>query len=252
MNEPRQEWLCGRHAVKAALLGGSRAVQEVWLRQPSRQPQGSDLQRIAADCGVTVQRVDAERMHRALGEDASVAARCGPYRYRAEADLPTADPDGSLVVVLDGIQDPQNLGAIARTAEAAGAKAVIIAERRAAAVTPAVVRASAGATEYLRIHRVVNVVRALDRLSRLGYWRVGLAPDGEESWCEVDYRGGVALVIGREGAGLRRLVAERCDHLVSLQMRGRVESLNASAAFAAVAYEVVRQQDLGNQAVAEV
>lgn len=236
------EWLIGRHAVIAALQARHRRFEQLWLRQGSDERGQGEIRRAAAGCGVDVEVVTADKMRATTGETPAVALRCSPFPYRGEVELPPADPCGSLVVVLDGIQDPQNLGAIARTAEAAGACALLIPDRRAAAVTPAAVRASAGATEYLPIYRVVNIARALDTLKKLGYWTVGLAPGGAEGWSEPDYRGGVALVVGAEGAGLRRLVLDRCDHVVWLSMRGRVESLNASAAFAAVAYEVVRQQ----------
>ncbi len=238
----RTEWLVGKHAVAAALDGEARCLYEVWIREGAEPRVASSLERHAARHRVPVVRVSSESMIQEVGEVAAVAARCGSYRYRDEADLPAANATGGLVVVLDRIQDPQNLGAIIRTAEAAGASALCIASRQAAAVTPAVVRASAGATEFLPIYRVVNVARVQARLADLGYWSVGLVPEAAQAWHEVDLTGAVALVVGAEGAGLRRLVAERCDHLVSLPMAGRTESLNASAAFAAMAYELVRQQ----------
>lgn len=236
------EWLAGKHVVTAVLDGAAREVEEVRLRAGARVEGLAEIRSRAEGRDVPVTEVGEGEMPRVAGRAAAVACRCGPFRYRGEADLPSPRPEGSLVVVLDGIQDPQNLGAMIRTAECAGALALCIPGRRAAAVTPAVVRAAAGATEYLSVHRVGNVARTLELLADLGYWSFGLAVEGAESWDAVDYRGGAALVVGTEGAGLRRLVAERCDHLVALPMGGRVESLNASAAFAAVAFEVVRQQ----------
>lgn len=236
------EWLVGKHVVSAALRGDARTVHEVWLRRGARVDEIEEIGSLAHGRGVAVSEVDPERMPRAAGRGGAVAARCGPFRYRDESQLPAPGDGEPLIVVLDRIQDPQNLGAMIRTAEAAGADALCIATRRAAEVTPAVVRASAGASEYLPIHRVGNMARTLGLLRDLGYWSVGLALGGAESWCEVDYRGPIALVVGAEGEGLRRLVAESCDHLVSLPMTGRVESLNASAAFAATVYELVRQR----------
>lgn len=236
------EWLVGKHAVSAALAGTARQVHEVWIRRGARVEELGQIERQAREAGIEVNEASAEDMPGAAGRAGAVAARCGGFRYRDESDLPASDGDDSLVVVLDRIQDPQNLGAMIRTAEAAGAGALCIPGRQAAEVTPAVVRASAGATEFLPVHRVGNVARTLGLLHDLGYWSVGLAPGGRQAWSEVDYRGAIALVVGAEGEGLRRLVAERCDHLVSLPMRGRIESLNASAAFAAVAYELLRQR----------
>ena len=192
--------------------------------------------------GVPVREIGARELG-GVAPGATIAARCSAFRYRDEVDLPAADSQlPGLVIVLDGIQDPQNLGAIVRTAEAAGAAALCIPARRAAQVTPAVVRASAGATEHLPVYRVTNITRTLDRLKSLGYWTVGLSADATMRWDGLDYQQAVALVVGAEGQGLRRLVAASCDHLVALWMGGRVQSLNASAAFAAVVYEVVRQQ----------
>ncbi len=239
------EWLIGRHAVAEALAGSARCVHEVWTLAGRRSAAIDEVHNRALVAGVAVRGIEARELG-GVAAGATIAARCSAFQYRAEADLPAANPAvPALVVVLDGIQDPQNLGAIVRTAEAAGAVALCIPTRRAAQVTPAVVRASAGATEHLPVHRVTNIARTLERLKSLGYWVVGLATAGATQWDQMDYKRAVALVVGAEGRGLRRLVADRCDHLVTLQMRGRVQSLNASAAFAAVAFEVVRQQQTG-------
>lgn len=241
------EWLAGRHVVAAVLAGSAREVHEVRLRAGAAPADLGSVGETARAAGVPLRVVEGAEMPRASGRAAAVAALCGPFRYRDEAELPSPEGGDRLVVVLDGIQDPQNLGAMVRTAEAAGVAALCIPARRAAQVTPVVVRASAGATEHLPIHRVGNVARTLGLLRDLGYWSVGLAPEAERSWDEIDYRGAVALVVGAEGGGLRRLVAERCDHRVRLPMRGRVESLNAAAALSAVLYEVVRQQLRGDR-----
>lgn len=240
------EWLTGKHAVAEVLAAGRRSVRQVLVLRDARRAEGERIRELAEAAGVALRAVDTAELAAIVGEETGAAARCEPYPYLSAEELPAVGPsEDDLVVVLDQIQDPQNLGAIARTAEAAGATALCIPTRRAAQVTPAVVRASAGATEHLRIHRITNVARTLGRLKESGYWIVGLDPEGEQPWHRVDYLGGVALVVGAEGHGLRRLVAERCDHRVALRMRGRVASLNASAAFAAVAFEVVRQQSGG-------
>ncbi|MFQ5742676.1 MAG: 23S rRNA (guanosine(2251)-2'-O)-methyltransferase RlmB [Acidobacteriota bacterium] len=141
----------------------------------------------------------------------------------------------ALMVVLDHLQDPNNLGAIIRTAEAVGCAGVCIPRRRAAAVTPAVVRASAGATEHVPVFRVGNISRTIERLKRVGYWAVALDSAGDQHWDQVDYSTSIALVVGAEGKGLHRLVLNRCDHRVALPMLGDVASLNVSVAFAVVA-----------------
>lgn len=232
------EWLIGRHGILAALQGRTRDLHELVVRPGARSD--TELLEAARGAGLPVREARRDELDR-FGSPAA-ALRCGSFRYRAESAIPAAGAGTDLVVVLDRIQDPQNLGAMVRSAEAAGARALIVAERHAAAVTPAVVRASAGATERLPIHRVVNIARALQKLKAAGFWTVGLEPEAATPWHAVDYRVPVALVVGAEGAGLRPLVARHCDFLVTLTMRGETESLNASAALAAVLYEVVRQQ----------
>jgi len=149
----------------------------------------------------------------------------------------------ALMLVLDGIQDPQNLGAIARTAEACGADGIVLARRRAASVTPAAAKASAGATEHVPLATVVNIAQALDVIAEAGIWRVGLDAAARMRYDEFDYRQAVALVVGAEGEGVRPLTRRHCDTTVALPMMGRVESLNAGASAAVLLYEVLRQRD---------
>ncbi len=237
------EWLVGRHAVAEALVGSARQVHEVRVLAYRKSAAVEDVRGRAQAAGIEVREVQARELG-GIAPGATIVARCSAFRYRDEADLPAADPSvPTMVAVLDGIQDPQNLGAILRTAEAAGAVGLCHAARRAAQVTPAVVRASAGASEHLPVYRVTNIARTLERLKALGYWVVGLETGSATGWDRVDYPSAVALVVGSEDKGLRRLVTDCCDHLVSLPMRGRVQSLNASAAFAATIYEVVRRQN---------
>jgi len=161
-----------------------------------------------------------------------------PYRYADEHALLAAE--APLLVVLDEVQDVQNLGAICRTAECAGATGVVIPERRSAAVTPSACKASAGAVEHLAVARVRNVADFLEAAKARGIWCYGAAAEGAVAWTEPDYSGGVALVLGAEGTGLRPRVAAVCDQLVFLPLRGRVDSLNVSAAAAVLVYEIVR------------
>ena len=147
-----------------------------------------------------------------------------------------------LIVMLDGVQDPHNLGAIARTVDAAGGHGLIIPERRAVGITPGAVRASAGALEHVRVARVVNLNRTIEKLKAVGVMVIGLDADGDIEYTEADFTGPVVIVIGSEGKGLSRLVRENCDQIASIPMAGKLSSLNASVSAGIVLYEVVRQR----------
>ena len=151
--------------------------------------------------------------------------------------------DLPLYLILDGIEDPHNLGAVLRTADAAGAHGVIIPQRRAVGLTAAVSRTSAGAVEYIPVARVRNIPQSIRHLQQVGVWTIGIDMAGDESYTQADYRQPVALAIGAEGKGLSRLVKERCDQIVTIPMKGHVSSLNASVAGALVMYEAVRQRN---------
>lgn len=161
--------------------------------------------------------------------------------YLLEASRQRNEPP--LYIILDGIEDPHNLGAILRTADAAGVHGVIIPRRRAVGLTAAVSRASAGAVEHVPVARVGNISQTIRSLSEEGVWTVGVDMTGDDDYTRADYRQPVALVIGAEGKGLSRLVKERCDLLVSIPMRGHIASLNASVSAALVMYEAARQRD---------
>lgn len=227
--------LYGRNAVHEALRAGRRGVRDVWAtRAAAREPW---LQR------VRVREASAEQIAVRAASDGhqGVCAEAEPYPYSGTAEI-LARPDG-LVVALDEIQDVQNLGAIARTAECAGAAGLVICERRAAHVTPAAVKASAGATEHLRIARAKNLADFLGTAKEAGFWCYGAAAGGAAPYLRPDYSGGVVLVIGAEGRGLRPRVAAACDELVALPMRGHIESLNASAAAAALVYGILHRRE---------
>jgi 23S rRNA (guanosine2251-2'-O)-methyltransferase len=229
--------------VNEVLRGSNRKVDSIWIERGLASAVLDDIRAVAEIRGVDVREVDADEFASLDLPDAQrVAARCGPFRYRDEGDLPRAAGDSGVLVVLDHLEDPQNTGAIMRTAEAAGCLGVCIPRRRAAMVTAAVARASAGATEHLNVYQIGNVANVIKWLQDNGYWTVALDPEGEERWNQVDYRGHIALVVGSEAKGVQRLVRDRCDHRVALPLRGEVGSLNAGAAFAAVMYEVVSQQ----------
>lgn len=242
------ELITGRRAVVEALRAGH--VREVLVAAGARDTQGLRAVREAARAAkVPVRATDRRALDALAGDHRGVVARtaggrAGP-RQLGERDLATlAFAPDAIVVVLDGITDPQNLGAAARTAEAAGAAALVTRSRRAAGVTPAAIRASAGALEHLP-HAVVNIARALARLQEAGFSVIGL-DDGASSsiFDEECPTGRVAVVVGSEGEGMSRLVRERCDLLVALPLRGRVASLNASAALAAALYGFVLPREV--------
>jgi 23S rRNA (guanosine2251-2'-O)-methyltransferase len=240
--------LYGRNPVYEALRGRrASAVSEIWASAgAAREPWLEPLQpRIAS----------SEEIERRCGSSAhqGVCADAGPYQYVSGDELLRgAEP---LIVALDQVQDPQNLGSICRTAECAGAAGVVILERRAAEVTPAVCKASAGAVEHLRIAQVRNMADFLADAREAGCWSYGASAEaapGERpavSYVAPDYAGaGVVLVLGSEGSGLRPRVSKACDELIALPLLGRIESLGVSAAAAAILYEILhsRQQRLDN------
>jgi 23S rRNA (guanosine2251-2'-O)-methyltransferase len=231
--------LYGRNPVKEALLGRrARSVKEVWaVPGAAREPW---LQ------GVPLRAASPDEIEHRCGSSAhqGLCAQAGPYPYADAEEL--LGGEAPLVVALDQIQDPQNLGSICRTAECAGASGVVIPERRSAEVTPAVCKASAGAVEHLRVARVRNLADFLLAARGAGCWSYGAStPEAGGRgvpYDRPDYRGGVVLVLGSEGAGLRPRVASVCDELVSLPLLGRVQSLGVSAAAAALVYEILHNR----------
>ena len=232
--------VAGRRAVLEAVRAG--IAREVLVAAQARPTEGlRDVLEAARDAGVRVREVDRAELDGLAPDHRGVAALARlpePIGERELAAWPFGDQD--LVVVLDGITDPQNLGAAARSAEAAGATMVVTRTRRAADVTPVAVRASAGALLHLPRARVANIPRALARLQENGFTVVGLSEDAEPSIYDVACPGGrLAIVLGDEGEGLARLTREACDLLVRLPLRGRVGSLNASASLAAALFAFV-------------
>jgi 23S rRNA (guanosine2251-2'-O)-methyltransferase len=220
----------GRNAVREALRG-PRRVSRVWATRGA-VPEGVGDVRV----------VDAAEIARLCGSDAhqGVCAEVSEFVYADAASL-LAAPE-PLIVVLDEVTDPQNLGAVCRSAECSGATGVVIPERRSAEVTPTVCKVSAGAVEWLSIARVRNVSDFLGEAKQAGCWTYGAAAEGSTPYRAPDYRGGVVLVLGAEGRGLRPRVAGACDALVSVPLRGRIESLNVSATAAVLLYEILQQR----------
>lgn len=236
--------LYGRNAVHEALRG-PREVLHVWAtRHAVEEPWLAELAADASAVDVNVV-ADAEWVERRSGspEHQGVCAQVAPYRYAYVDELLRVHQP--LIVALDEIQDPQNLGAIARTAECAGATGIVIPARRAADVTPAVCKASAGAVEHIPIARTRNLADFLVEARDAGAWCFGAEGDGGRPYTSVDFAGGgVVLVLGSEGRGLRPRVAASCDGLIALPLRGQIESLNVNAAASALIYEIVRQRDV--------
>jgi 23S rRNA (guanosine2251-2'-O)-methyltransferase len=221
----------GRNPVHEALRG-RRRVHRAWATR--NVAKGIE--------GVPVEVVMAEEVERRCGSPShqGVCAEVDPYPYVAGEELLTGA--APFVLALDGIEDPQNLGALCRTAECAGVDGVVIPERRAAEVTPAVCKASAGAVEHLAIARVRNLADFLGQAKDRGCWCYGAAADARRGPGDVDFKGGLVLVLGAEGRGLRDRVAAMCDDTVSLPMRGRIGSLNASAAGAILLYAALHDR----------
>jgi 23S rRNA (guanosine2251-2'-O)-methyltransferase len=225
----------GRNPVREALRAQRRPVRQVWAT-----PRAASEPWLR---GVPVHEARPEEIEERCGSSAhqGICAEVGPYPYVGAAEL-LSKPD-PLIVALDELEDPQNVGAICRTAECVGATGVVLPERRSAEVTPAVCKASAGAVEYLPIARVRNVADFLGDAKEAGCWCYGAAAEeGAVPYDRPDYRGGVVLVLGAEGKGLRRRVAASCDQLVALPLRGRIGSLNVSAAAAALLYEILQRR----------
>lgn len=235
----------GIHAVTEALKSRGRGFEWVGI---SKERHDLRLQRVVEDCrraGVAVRFVPRAELDRMAGNNAhqGVVAVTSAKQYGDLDDVIAARRGTySLIVVLDGVEDPHNLGAILRTADAAGADGVVIPERRAAGVTGTVAKASAGASEHLPIARVTNVARTVEELKAKNIWTVGLDERGTQTYDSLDYNMDCALVLGAEGKGVHELVRKKCDFLVSIPMLGKVPSLNVSVAAGVVLYEVVRQR----------
>ena len=243
--------LTGPHAVREALAAG-RPLQTVLVARGRHGGRLEEIVRLAKRNGVPVRFEDRVRLDQVAGtrEHQGVVAMVASKAAVSLEDLlarpsPSAWADApGLLVLLDGVEDPQNLGAIIRTALAAGAAGIVIPERRSAGLGDAAARASAGAVAHLPVARVTNLPRAMEQLKSAGYWLVGLDERAERRYTDVDMTGSVALVLGGEGKGLHQLVRERCDFLVSIPSGGPVPSLNVSVAAGIALFEVLRQRAL--------
>jgi len=248
-----RELIYGRNAVHEVLRADRRAVTQILVAEGA-QEKGTlaDVLALAARRSIPVQRVPRARLDHITDAHQGVAVEAEPYPYAALADivdLASERQEPPLILILDILQNPQNLGTLLRTAEAMGVHGAILPQRRGVEVTLAVVNASSGASEHLRIARVVNLVRAMEELKQRDVWIAGLDHKDERAvdlW-SADLSGALALVIGNESEGMRRLVRQTCDHLVRVPMRGRIESLNASIAGSIVLCEALRQRQAANR-----
>lgn len=248
---PGGEILVGVHAVLEALRAG-QPMNKILVARQSRRQEVEEIIRLAREDGIPVQMVPPEHVKRlSAGVPAQgVVAVASPKRYVSlDEIMQVARRQGepALLLALDQVEDPQNLGAILRNAEAAGAHGVIIPARRSALATAAVAKASAGALAHVPLARVTNLARALDELREKGLVVVGLSAEADTVLYSLSLLNPLVLVVGGEDRGLRRLVREKCDWLASLPLRGRVNSLNAAAAAAVALYEVLRQRHHARQ-----
>lgn len=235
----------GRRPVLEALEAGSK-ITRILLQKGSSGKPVTEVLALAEKLAIPIEYRDKAAFEKlaVTRNHQGILAETSPFRYTPFEELLAARlEEPPFLVLLDHVQDPHNLGALIRTAYAAGCHGVVIPERRAAQMTPAAVRTAAGAAEYLPVAQVVNIARCLDQCKEAGLWVYGADMGGETLYPKGDYKGAVALVIGSEGEGLTRLVKEKCDYLVRLPMRGKVASLNASVAGALLFYEVYRQRE---------
>ena len=234
----------GRNPVIEALKSG-REIDRILI---AKNLHGTDkIWTLARERGVSVSQTDRAKLDGMTVTNAhqGVIAVVAAHHYVSVDDiLRAAEQKGEppFIIVLDEVTDPHNLGAVIRTANAAGAHGVIIPKRRSAGLTETVVKTSAGAVEYTPVARVANLARTIDDLKRENIWFYGANRDATLSYTDADFKGGAGIIIGGEGAGIGRLIAEKCDFLVSIPMKGRIDSLNASVAAGVLMYEVVKQR----------
>jgi 23S rRNA (guanosine2251-2'-O)-methyltransferase len=245
-NADQPELLYGLHAVREALRAGTRPLQRLLVQRTDRQ--FADLVQLAKSKRIPIHIEPPAALDRLApgGRHQGVIAFVAAKAYSStEEILERARTRGEppFLVILDGVEDPHNLGAVLRTAEAAGVHGVFIPERRAAGLTSVVAKVSAGALDHMLVARVGNLSRLIEALKEAGVWIYGVEPSAPTQYTGIDMTGPVALVLGGEGEGIRPGVLKECDDCISIPMRGKVESLNVSAAVAVVVFEGVRQRE---------
>lgn len=234
--------------VLEALRAGNRRIEKILIADGAREKRMSEIWQLAKENRVQLQKTPRENLSKQVAEDANhqgVIAIVAATDY-ADADELLAEiaaKENSLTLILDGVEDPRNLGAILRVAECAGADGIFIPEHRAAGLTETVVKTSAGATEYINVAKVKNINRLIEELKSHNIWVVGTAAEAVMDYTEWDWTQPSVLVLGGEGKGLHRLVAENCDVLVKIPMQGQIDSLNVSVAGGVILFEAVRQRN---------
>ncbi len=241
-----EHWIAGINAVASALEHDAVNVREVMVEARARNPRLAELAELARGQGIAVRTVGADVLERIAGgvRHQGIVAHYAAVRGFDEDDLEALveAAEKPLFLILDGVQDPHNLGACLRSAAAAGATAVVIPKDKSAPVNATVRKTSAGAADRIPVVRVTNLARALDTLKQAGVWLVGLAGEAGQGLYASDLRGAIGIVMGGEGDGMRRLTRERCDFLVRIPMPGEIESLNVSVAAGIALFEAVRQR----------
>jgi 23S rRNA (guanosine2251-2'-O)-methyltransferase len=250
--EAEEQALFGRNPVLELLRGGSRRVEEIAILSEGRGPALHDLLNLARRQGVKISFRTRDQLTAIAGgpHHQGVVARVAGASYSSLADLlaiPAIRGEAPFFVALDQVQDPRNLGAVLRSAEITGVHGLIVPKHHAVGLTGAAAKSAMGAADLVPVARETNLVQALEELKKEGVWAVGAVPTGGKIPWEMDLTGPLCLVLGGEGEGLRPLVARSCDFLTSLPMRGRLGSLNVSAAAAVLCYEVLRQRGRGER-----
>ena len=246
-NADAQEILYGLHAVREALKAGSRPLQRLLVIRTDKQ--FSDLVQLARSLHVPVHVQPSASLDRLVpdGRHQGIVAFAAAKAYQTEESILARAVERNeppLLVILDGVEDPHNLGAVIRTAEGAGVHGVFIPERRAAGLTSVVAKVSAGAIDHMPVARVTNTSRLIESLKAVGVWVYGVEPSASKLYTDVDLRGPVGLVFGGEGTGIRPGLLQHCDERIRIPMRGHVQSLNVSASAAVLLFEAARQRGL--------
>jgi len=238
----------GRNPVLEAFRAGRPVRRLLFADNLREEPRLVELRRFATEQTLTIESADRHQLDDIAHSEAhqGVVAYVGRRKYwdlEEMAGQALSERPDAVLLMLDSLQDPQNLGTLSRTAEATGVGGIILSHNRSPEVTPSVVKASAGAAEHLRYARVANLVQATEVLKRLGFWILGLAGEGGTLYTDFDYRRPLVLIVGAEGEGMHQLLRKKCDAVLRLPMLGQVASLNAAVAGSVFLYEIVRQRD---------
>lgn len=241
-----EEYIAGRNSTMEALRSG-RSINRILVLKGERQGSITQILALAREKGLVVQEVDKAKLDAIAGDTRhqGIVASVAPVEYKELEDiLANAAERGEapFVVLLDELEDPHNVGAILRTADAAGVHGVLLPKRRSCPLSGTVAKTSAGAVEYVPVARIGNVVQTIEQLKKQGFWIVGADMSGEQDYFDADLKGPIVVVVGSEGRGLGRLVRESCDIIVRIPMQGKISSLNASVACSLLLYEVLRQR----------